>query len=421
MLVCPRSSRDLSTLEGGAAQSPGGQPECRPAARLLHRSVSRRRRCRPAPRAGADRPARCRCTATPPPVRRCSTPTWPSSATSSAPPGKNTVNPIPGARAARDRAVVPGGRRSVRARRLLPLVRRGRRERRRGLHHVPDAARRTADEGRQDVRGVRQGQHAALHVLPWTDRPLVTTNLVGGEERLDDAGISVARLIPNPWIFLEATGQVFRGDGERRLFQSSQRSDLSYVGHLRGYQDLTEIDEHRPRRVRTRYGHNDAGVVRRRRSRPVHDVAVRRRRDVPVAAAAALDLPLVRRPLRGDLEPPRSAGRAAERRRASTCPATTSSRAAGSRACASTGPIAPTTRSLPTRGQSLRRDLLAERVQPGARAVPPDEVRGRRDRERVPVPVPVRDRRARRASVLSRQTSMRQCRNADTVEVAVCA
>ena len=39
------------------------------------------------------------------------------------------------------------------------------------------------------------------HVLPWTDRPLVTQNLVGGEDGIDDAGISVARLIPNPWIF----------------------------------------------------------------------------------------------------------------------------------------------------------------------------------------------------------------------------
>ena len=54
------------------------------------------------------------------------------------------------------------------------------------------------------------------HVLPWTDRPLVTQNLVGGEDGIDDAGISVARLIPNPWLFLEATGQVFRGDSGRR-------------------------------------------------------------------------------------------------------------------------------------------------------------------------------------------------------------
>ena len=81
------------------------------------------------------------------------------------------------------------------------------------------------------------------HVLPWADRPLVSYNLVGGEDGIDDAGISVARLIPNPWLFLEATGQVFRGDsgGEGSpLFQTTRRSELSYVGHLRAYQDITE-------------------------------------------------------------------------------------------------------------------------------------------------------------------------------------
>src|SRR6267142_738266 len=74
------------------------------------------------------------------------------------------------------------------------------------------------------------------HVLPWTDRPLVTTNLVGGEDGINDAGFSVARLIPNPWIFLEATGQVFRGDSGADLFKTSERGDLTYVGHLRAYQ-----------------------------------------------------------------------------------------------------------------------------------------------------------------------------------------
>jgi hypothetical protein len=77
------------------------------------------------------------------------------------------------------------------------------------------------------------------HVMPWTDRPLVTQNLVGGEDGIDDAGVSVARLISNPWVFLEATGQIFRGDSDD-LFQSQKRGDLSYVGHLRGYQDITE-------------------------------------------------------------------------------------------------------------------------------------------------------------------------------------
>ena len=81
------------------------------------------------------------------------------------------------------------------------------------------------------------------HVLPWADRPLVTNYLVGGEDGIDDAGISVARLIPNPWFFLEATGQVFRGDSgdeQSPLFHASERTHVSYVGHLRGYQDLSE-------------------------------------------------------------------------------------------------------------------------------------------------------------------------------------
>ena len=96
------------------------------------------------------------------------------------------------------------------------------------------------------------------HVLPWTDRPLVTQNLVGGEDGIDDAGISVARLIPNPWLFLEATGQVFRGDSGD-LYKSSKRSDLSYVGHLRGYQDITESSNIDLGLSYSR-GHNDAGL-----------------------------------------------------------------------------------------------------------------------------------------------------------------
>jgi hypothetical protein len=97
------------------------------------------------------------------------------------------------------------------------------------------------------------------HVLPWTDRPLVTRNLVGGEDGIDDAGFSVARLIPNRWIFLEATGQVFRGDSGD-LFQSSKRGDLSYVGHLRGYQDITD-NTNIDLGVSYSSGHNASGVV----------------------------------------------------------------------------------------------------------------------------------------------------------------
>ncbi len=82
------------------------------------------------------------------------------------------------------------------------------------------------------------------HVLPWIDRPLVTTNLVGGEDGIDDAGVSIQRIIPAPkGIFVEATGQVFRGDsgdGLQSVFKSWQRSDVSTVAHLRSYKDITE-------------------------------------------------------------------------------------------------------------------------------------------------------------------------------------
>jgi hypothetical protein len=97
------------------------------------------------------------------------------------------------------------------------------------------------------------------HVLPWTDRPLVTNNLVGGEDGIDDAGFSAAKLIPNRWFFLEATGQAYRGDSSD-VFQSSQRGFLSYVGHLRGYQDLTE-NTNIDLGVSYARGHNASGVV----------------------------------------------------------------------------------------------------------------------------------------------------------------
>ena len=78
------------------------------------------------------------------------------------------------------------------------------------------------------------------HVLPWVDRPLVTQNLVGGEDGINDAGLSVQHIIPAPknW-FMEFTGQVFRGDSAD-VFRASEKNDVSVVGHLRTYKDLTE-------------------------------------------------------------------------------------------------------------------------------------------------------------------------------------
>lgn len=82
------------------------------------------------------------------------------------------------------------------------------------------------------------------HTLPWVDRPLVIANLVGGEEGITDAGFSLQRIIPAPkGLFLEATGQLFRGDSgadENPVFRASERGDVSAVVHLRAYKDITE-------------------------------------------------------------------------------------------------------------------------------------------------------------------------------------
>ncbi len=94
------------------------------------------------------------------------------------------------------------------------------------------------------------------HSLPWADTPLVVKNLLGGEEGLNDSGVSVSKLVLNPWFFLEATGEVYRGSSG--LFQTYERSDVSWLGRVRGYRDITEGTNLDIGASFTR-GHNDAG------------------------------------------------------------------------------------------------------------------------------------------------------------------
>lgn len=76
------------------------------------------------------------------------------------------------------------------------------------------------------------------HRIPWVDRPLVTQNLVGGDEGISLPGVSLSRLIQNSALFLEATGEAYYGSSD--VFESRQKSKLTYVGRLRGYRDITE-------------------------------------------------------------------------------------------------------------------------------------------------------------------------------------
>jgi hypothetical protein len=101
------------------------------------------------------------------------------------------------------------------------------------------------------------------HVLPWVDRPLVNNNLVGGEDGLDDAGISVQRILPAPkGIFMELTGQLFRGDSgdqQHPLFQATTKDDVSALGHLRAFKDITE-STNLDLGASYSQGHNSAGA-----------------------------------------------------------------------------------------------------------------------------------------------------------------
>src|SRR5690349_10580166 len=78
------------------------------------------------------------------------------------------------------------------------------------------------------------------HVLPWIDRPLISANLLGGEEGIVDEGLHISRILPAPaGVFLEGSAEVYRGTtGD--LFLAGKRSDVSSIFRLRGYRDLSE-------------------------------------------------------------------------------------------------------------------------------------------------------------------------------------
>ena len=149
------------------------------------------------------------------------------------------------------------------------------------------------------------------HVLPWADRPLVTENLRRrrrrDHRRRHFGGAADSESVDVP-----------RGDGAgvpRRLGRSSsnraQRGDLSYVGHIRGYQDITE-SSNIDLGFSYAHGYNSSGLV--------DDVAVGRSRHDALRRGRDVRWKPLRRAIytsflgRGelDLEPARSAGRAAE-------------------------------------------------------------------------------------------------------------
>ncbi len=182
------------------------------------------------------------------------------------------------------------------------------------------------------------------HAMPTVDRPLVTENLVGGEEGLSDAGLSLSQLIQNPYLFLEATGEVYAAASD--VFQTTTRSRLNYVGRLRALSRPQRRQEHRVR-ARPSRSVPPSGFVDPSEAPAdlrLEQAALRRRRDVPLPAAPPRHLPAAQSQNRDRVEPAGHRGRdAASRRSGSTVSASTSSRAAGTSA---RGSIARRARSI---------------------------------------------------------------------------
>ena len=176
-------------------------------------------------------------------------------------------------------------------------------------------------------------------------------------------------LIPNPWLFLEATGQVFRGDSGD-VFQSSKRGDLSYVGHLRGYHDLTE-STNLDLGVSYAHGHNASGIVGGDRTSGASP------RNCFGVDATFRWRPL-RRAIYHSLHRPHRADRGAGGISRTACRDASGFYVSGDYQFARrwfTGARfdrsdRPTDASLHDSGESLDADVLAERVQPDPRAGP---------------------------------------------------
>lgn len=78
------------------------------------------------------------------------------------------------------------------------------------------------------------------HALPFIDTPAVYANFFG-DEGLNDQGLSLSWLLPNPHFFQDLTVEVTRGPGGGEgSFGLSERNRLLYVAHLKNFWDLTE-------------------------------------------------------------------------------------------------------------------------------------------------------------------------------------
>ena len=241
------------------------------------------------------------------------------------------------------------------------------------------------------------------HAMPTADRPLVTGNLVGGEEGLSDAGLSLSHLVPQ---------SVALPRGHRRGL-SRRVGGLPDAGALEAHLRRPRPRVSRPHRgQRTSksgtsfaFGPTDVGF-----DLPIEEGAAAN--DVFNKRLFGIDATFRYRPLR----------RAIYRRlnlrtelvwSRQDLPDDLQAKAFGfyglgeyqfARRWYIGGRVDRSGRALDSSLDRQRRlgvpDVLADRVQPDPRPVPAHQFRRRRPRQRVPVPVQFLDRRARRARVL---------------------
>ena len=76
------------------------------------------------------------------------------------------------------------------------------------------------------------------HALPYIGLPAAYRNFLG-EEGLNDQGLSLSWLVPNPRFFQELIFEVTRGPGENASFATDEGNALLYTGRLRNFWDLS--------------------------------------------------------------------------------------------------------------------------------------------------------------------------------------
>ena len=221
------------------------------------------------------------------------------------------------------------------------------------------------------------------HNLPWTDRPLVNVEPARGRGRPRRLRALALAPDPHPGLFLELTGEVFRGDSGGLPRRGARRRRLRRPPARRtatsARPPTSTSADRSPTATSAVHGETARlyGVDAALRWRPLQRALYRRFLPAPSWSGAAARCR--RKGCRRHVRDGASRADDGDRTRRPTSPPSTSSRGGGSPAPAATGRSASTTRRRGP-GRLAPAHLLAERVQPGPRPVPPHPVRRGPDR-----------------------------------------